>query len=153
MKNFDKRLRNIPNTLWDTMGKIEELKGQWVSGASLSPQILGRLRRWVLITSTGASTRIEGAQLSDEDVNTFIRGLAIQKFAKRDRQEVQGYYELLGNVFDSWQSIQFSEGTIKHLHKELLKYVEKDERHRGDYKKGENKVVMTDEAGKVVATL
>lgn len=153
MKNFDKRLSQIPDDLWAKIGQIEELKRQWMTGAQLSPQLLGRLKRWVLITSTGASTRIEGTGLSDEDVEKFMRGLAVQKFAARDRQEVQGYYELLNNVFDAWQNIKFSESTIKHLHKELLKYVEKDERHRGDYKKSENRVDMTDTQGNTIATL
>ena len=151
MRNFEKRFKKIPGSIWDKIAQIEELKGQWAKGAELSPQLLSRLKRWVLITSTGASTRIEGAALSDEDVDKFIRGLAVQKFAARDRQEVQGYYELLNNVFNAWQNIKFSESAIKHLHKELLKYVEKDERHRGDYKKGENTVAMTDAKGKVLA--
>ena len=153
MKSFEKRLNNVPDSIWSKIAKIDDLRGQWVSGAQLSPQILGRLKRWVLITSTGASTRIEGAKLSDEDVEKFIRGLAIQKFAKRDRQEVQGYFELLNNVFDAWQTIKFSESTVKHLHNELLKYVEKDQRHKGDYKKGENRVEMTDADGKVIAVI
>lgn len=153
MKNFEKRLNNLPDAIWDKVAKIEELKDQWVSGAQLSPQLLGRLKRWVLITSTGASTRIEGSHLSDEDVEKFIRGIKLQKFASRDKQEVQGYFELLNNVFDAWKNITLSESSIKHLHNELLKYVEKDQGHKGDYKKGENRVDMTDEKGKVVATL
>jgi len=153
MKSYDKRLGSIPNAIWQKIAEIDELRSHWVSGAQLSPQLLGRLKRWVLVTSTGASTRIEGAHLSDEDVEKFIRGLAVQKFAARDRQEVQGYYELLNNVFDAWPTIKLSESTIKHLHKELLKYVEKDERHRGDYKKGENQVVMTDAKGNALAVL
>ncbi|MEK7211890.1 MAG: Fic family protein, partial [Patescibacteria group bacterium] len=59
----------------------------------------------------------------------------------------------LDNVFNSWQSIPFTESTIKHLHKELLKYAAKDERHRGEYKKGENKVHMIDAAGQSVGIL
>lgn len=153
MKNFDKRLSNIPDAIWAKIGQIDDLKGRWTAGAQLSPQLLGRLKRWVLITSTGASTRIEGAKLSDEDVEKFIRGLGMKKFASRDKQEVQGYFELLTNVFDAWQKIKFSESTIKHLHNELLKYVEKDQGHRGDYKKGENRVDMTDAQGNFVATL
>jgi len=35
----------------------------------------------------------------------------------------------------------------------LLKYVEKDFRHRGDYKKQENKVHMIDEAGQSIGIL
>lgn len=150
---FAKRLSNLPQNIGQKIGEIRELKGQWTSGAELSPQILGRLKRSTLITSSGASTRIEGAKLSDEDVEKLMSGLVLQKFADRDKQEVRGYYELLENVFDAWRTIRFSENTIKHLHKELLKYVEKDERHRGDYKSGENEVVMTDEKGNIVATV
>ena len=85
------------------MAQIEELKGQWTGGVKLNPQVLGRLKKSVLVTSTGASTRIEGARLSDEDVEKLMRGLRVQKFADRDKQEVKGYYELLENVFDSWR--------------------------------------------------
>jgi len=150
---FDQRLASIPSELWSKIAQIDELKGQWIAGARLSPQVLGRLKRSVLITSTGASTRIEGARLSDEDVEKLMRGIDIQKFTNRDKQEVKGYFELLENVFDSWKSLKFSESAIKHFHKELLKHVAKDETHRGDYKKIENKVEMIDAAGKSIDTL
>ena len=147
------RIENIPSEIWLKINKIESLNGQWISGAKLDPQVLGRLKRSVLITSTGASTRIEGAKLSDEDIEKMMRGLSVQKFTDRDVQEVKGYYELLNNVFDSWKHIKFNESTIKHFHKELLKYVEKDEKHRGEYKKQENKVHMINEAGESVGVL
>ena len=150
---FDQRFANTPAGIWSKIAQIDQLKGQWIAGARLSPQTLGRLKRSVLITSTGASTRIEGARLSDEDVEKLMRGIDIQKFTDRDKQEVKGYFELLENVFDSWKSLKFSENTIKHFHKELLKYVKKDELHRGQYKKTENKVEMIDAAGKSIGTL
>lgn len=150
---FDTRLKNIPSAIWLKINAIDELKGQWIAGAKLSPQVLGRLKRSVLITSTGASTRIEGAKLSDEDIEKMMRGLSMQKFTERDVQEVKGYFELLENIFASWQHIKFSENSIKHLHKELLKYVDKDKGHRGEYKKQENKVHMIDEAGNSVGVL
>jgi len=150
---FDQRLASIPSEIWSKITQIDELKGQWIAGARLSPQVLGRLKRSVLITSTGASTRIEGARLSDEDVEKLMRGIDIQKFTDHDKQEVKGYFELLENAFDSWKSLKFSENAIKHFHKELLKYVAKDETHRGDYKKIENKVEMIDAAGKSVGVL
>ena len=152
-KRFDQRLAQIPANIWSKIIQIDELKGQWIAGARLNPQVLGRLKRSVLVTSTGASTRIEGARLSDEDVEKMMRGIDIQKFTDRDKQEARGYFELLENVFDSWKSLKFSENTIKHFHKELLKYVKKDELHRGDYKKEENKVYMIDAAGKSVGIL
>lgn len=150
---FDQRLQNIPDSIWLKITQIDELKGQWIKGSQLSPQILGRLKRSVLITSTGASTRIEGAELSDEDVEKLMHGLNIQKFTNRDKQEVKGYYELLENVFNSWKKLQFNENTIKHFHQELLKYVEKDKTHRGDYKKQENKVFMVDDSKNPIAVL
>lgn len=153
IKKFDNRLEKIPKEIWALVNAIDELKGRWIGGAQLNPQVLGQLKRSVLITSAGASTRIEGARLSDEDVEKFMRGISIQRFSARDKQEVKGYYELLVNVFDAWKSIKFSESSIKHLHKELLKYVEKDARHRGDYKKGENKVVATNEKGEEVGVI
>lgn len=151
--NFSKRIEQIPPVIVSKIAKIDELKGQWITGARLSPQVLGRLKRSVLITSTGASTRIEGARLSDEDIEKLMRGINIQKFTNRDKQEAQGYYELLENVFNSWKNLKFNESLIKHFHQELLKHVEKDKKHRGDYKKGENKVRMIDEAGKSVGIL
>ncbi len=150
---FNKRIKDLPQSIWQLINQIEEIKGRWIGGANLNPQALGRLKRSTLVTSTGASTRIEGAKLSDEDVEKLMKGLQVQKFADRDKQEVMGYFELLNNVFEAWKSIPFSEGTIKHFHKELLKYVEKDKLHRGEYKKAENKVHMVDELGKSIGIL
>lgn len=151
--SFIRRLENLPPEIWSKVIRVDELKGSWVSGAKLNPAVLGRLKKSVLVTSTGASTRIEGAKLSDEDIEKMMRGISIQKFADRDKQEVQGYYELLQNVFDAWETIRFSEAAVKHFHKELLKYVEKDKLHRGEYKRSENKVHMVNEAGQSVGVL
>ncbi|OHA89771.1 MAG: hypothetical protein A3C70_00740 [Candidatus Zambryskibacteria bacterium RIFCSPHIGHO2_02_FULL_43_14] len=150
---FNKRIKDPPQSIWELLNRIDEIKGRWVGGATLNPQALGRLEKSTLITSTGASTRIEGAKLSDEDVEKLMRGLSMEKFANRDKQEVKGYYELLNNVFESWRAIPFSESTIKHFHRELLKYVEKDKLHRGEYKKTENKVHMVDEKGQSIGVL
>ena len=151
--NFSKRIKNIPASIVSKIAKIDELKGQWISGARLSPQVLGRLKRSVLITSTGASTRIEGARLADADIEKLMRGINIQKFTNRDKQEAKGYYELLENVFNSWKNLKFNENAVKHFHQELLKYVDKDKSHRGEYKKSENKVHMIDEAGQSIGIL
>ena len=150
---FDTRLQQIPQEVWLKITQIEAMKGKWEGNTKLSPQILGRLKQSVLITSTGASTRIEGSKLSDEDIEKMLRGISIQKFNNRDEQEVQGYYELLENIFNSWESLSFTESVIKHFHKELLKYVEKDAFHRGEYKKQENTVKMVNTAGESVGIL
>lgn len=153
LTKFDRRLSQLPAEIFLKLARIDELKGQWAAGAKLSPQLLGRLKRSVLITSTGASTRIEGARLTDNDVEDLMQGIAMQKFAVREKQEVQGYFELLQTIFESWEHIRFSENTIKHLHQELLKYTEKDQNHKGKYKAYDNKVVMIDEKGKSIGVI
>ena len=150
---FEARFATLSGEIWSKIAKIHEIKGRWTGGLKLSLQMLTRLKKSVLVTSSGASTRIEGANLSDEEVESLIQGVKPGKWERRDEQEVRGYYELLSNVFDAWQTLSFSESTIKHFHKELLKYVEKDARHRGEYKKGENSVKMFDADGKEIATV
>lgn len=150
---FNKRIEKLPKDIHTLINEIDVIKSKWVSGAKLTEQHLGKLKKSVLVTSTGASTRIEGSELSDEDVERLIRGLSMQKFKNRDKQEVQGYYEILTNVFDSYTSISFSESTIKFFHRELLKYTEKDSSHRGNYKSVENKVAMIGSTGEVTQVL
>ncbi len=150
---FNGRIQSLPSEISELIHQIDEFRGQWVEGANLDRQVLTRLRKSVLVTSTGSSTRIEGSELSDEDVEKLMRGLSLKRFRSRDAQEVQGYYELLTNVFNSYQSIPFSEGTIKFFHRELLKHAEKDELHRGEYKKKENRVEMVNAAGDSVGVL
>jgi Fic family protein len=151
--SFEARFTTLPGEIWSKIAKIDEIKGRWTGGLKLSPQILMRLKKSVLVTSSGASTRIEGSKLSDAEVEVFIQGVKPGKWEGRDEQEVRGYYELLSNVFDAWRNLSFSESSIKHSHKELLKYVEKDERHRGEYKKGENSVKMFDADGKEIGVV
>lgn len=156
MEKFNKRLAftpDITHKIYGLISQIEELKGQWKAGVNLSPQILGRLKKSVIITSAGASTRIEGAKLSDEKVEKLLKGLKIQKLKTRDEQEVAGYAELLTNIFDSFRIIKLSEGTIKHFHNELLKYSEKDQRHKGNYKLGSNRVEAKDADGNIIGVL
>ena len=153
MASFDTRITNLPASLWQRITPIDEIKGEWRYGGGLGPQLLGRLKRSVLVTSTGASTRIEGARLSDNDVERLMRGLGVQQLADRDSQEVRGYFDVLQLVFDAWDSIQLSESTIKDLHQRLLAHTGKDVRHRGQYKTMDNKVEATDPQGQVVSVL
>ncbi|MEA3464243.1 MAG: Fic family protein [Patescibacteria group bacterium] len=136
--------------VYSMLAKIDAIKGQWKLSCKLSPQIITRLKTSVLITSTGASTRIEGSKLTNDEVKKFLSKLRIKKFKTRDEQEVAGYLELLKKVFDSWRSIAFSESAILSFHKELLKYSEKDIKHRGKYKFGQNRVEARDNKGNLI---
>ncbi len=59
----------------------------------------------------------------------------------RDEHEVVGYYEALQIILESYADIDLEEGYIHQLHGILLKYSDKDQRHKGQYKSLSNKVV------------
>lgn len=154
IKRFNFKNINEAQKIQGFIAEIERYRGMWTAGVTLSPQILTVLKKSTVITSAGSSTRIEGAKLTNEEIEKLFKsGLKIKKFSTRDEQEVAGYKELLENVFEAWQTIKFSENTIKHFHKELLKYSDKDQGHFGNYKFGENKVAAYDKSGKIVGII
>src|SRR3989339_1318351 len=149
-QKFDLRIKNPDPNIVGLLANIDGIRGEFKSGLRMSPQAVTNLKKSTLITSAGASTRIEGAKLTDEQVEEIMRGLAVSKFADRDSQEVQGYLETLQNVFDSFQTLPLRESVITSLHNQLLKYSNKDDTHRGGYKKKENTVGVVGADGKVV---
>ena len=129
------------------IAKIDEFKGAWRALGTLAPERLSALRRVATIESIGSSTRIEGSKLSDRDIERLLANLEIKSFDTRDEQEVAGYADLMDLVFSSWQDIPLKENYFKQLHQQLLKYSEKDSRHRGNYKTNSNNVAAFDESG------
>lgn len=146
---FDSRIKLSPDIL-TKIAKIDQFQGLWQGSVRISPQILNRLKSWVIITSTGASTRIEGAKMSDEEIARFLRGLKTQRPKSRDEQEVAGYADLIGRIFDNWKTTKLSENWILQFHNILLQFSDKDQSHRGKYKNAPNNVVMSNKQGEQV---
>lgn len=122
------------------IAEIDEFKGAWAAIGRISPERLRALRRVAMIESIGSSTRIEGAKLSDKEVEQLLSGIEIKAFESRDEEEVAGYATVMEMIFESDQEITLTENHIKQLHGELLQYSSKDERHRGEYKRHNNHV-------------
>lgn len=114
---------------------IDEFKGSWRAVGRVAPDRLTSLRRVATIQSIASSTRIEGATLSNRDVETLLSNLTISLLSSRDEQDVAGYSEVIEMVAENFESMVFTVNVIKQLHRDLLKYSTKDERHRGEYKK------------------
>ncbi len=146
---FDKRIP-LTQEILAKIARIDRFQGLWQGSLRISPQILGRLKSWVIITSTGASTRIEGSEMTDEEIARFLRGLKGKKPQSRDEQEVAGYADLIGRVFDNWKTIKLSESWILQFHSILLQFSEKDKAHKGKYKNTPNTVVMANQQGEQV---
>ena len=135
------------------IAEIDEFKGAWRALGTLAPERLSALRRVATIESIGSSTRIEGSKLSDRDVERLLANLEIKSFATRDEQEVAGYAEVMETIFHAWPEIPVTENHIKQLHRDLLRYSEKDDRHRGEYKTLPNSVAAFDDAGQQIAVV
>lgn len=58
----------ITPELLGLIADIDEFKGAWRALGQVAPERLAALRRVATIESIGSSTRIEGAKLSDREV-------------------------------------------------------------------------------------
>jgi Fic family protein len=140
-------LRITPEIL-SLIAEIDEFKGAWRAIGRIAPDRLSGLRRVATIESIGSSTRIEGARLSDREVEALLANIRISSFTTRDEQEVAGYAEVMETVFGAYDAIPLTENHIRQLHRDLLVHSTKDERHRGSYKTLPNHVEAFDENGK-----
>ncbi len=116
------------------IAEIDEFKGAWRALGRIAPERLAGLKRVATIESIGSSTRIEGAKLSDREVERLLSNLDIKAFGSRDEEEVAGYADVMETVFAHWEEIALTENHIRQLHRDLLRYSGKDQRHRGAYK-------------------
>ena len=138
----------LSSELLNLVAEVDEFKGAWRAIGRIVPERLSALKRVATIESIGSSTRIEGAALSDRDVERLLSSIKITSFATRDEQEVAGYAEVMELIFESWTNIELSENHIKQLHRDLLKQSSKDIGHRGEYKKTANHVEAFGSDGK-----
>jgi Fic family protein len=122
------------------ISQIDRFDAAWTSIERREKQNLKQLKSIATVRSVGASTRIEGSRLTDEEVDELLKNIDVTKLEDRDSQEVVGYFEASDTISESWDDIQITEGDIKNLHNILLKYSTKDEWHKGSYKQHSNAV-------------
>lgn len=138
--------------LMTELSKIDRFDASWASIEKREGATLRQLKSIATVRSVGASTRIEGSKMTDDEVAVLIEKLSISKLEERDEQEVMGYFEALDTIAENYNSIGISESQIKNLHKILMKHAGKDEWHRGNYKQVSNAVEanLTDGTKQVV---
>ncbi|MEQ9124757.1 MAG: Fic family protein [Alphaproteobacteria bacterium] len=150
---LDTSTLRITDDILKAIAEIDEFKGAWRAIGRIAPERLSGLRHVATIESIGSSTRIEGARLSNRDVERLLSRLEIQDFATRDEQEVAGYAEAMETVFASFGEIALSENHVRQLHRDLLRHSPKDERHRGAYKTLSNNVEAFGPDGKALGVV
>jgi Fic family protein len=135
------------------ISEIDEFKGAWRALGALAPERLSALRHVATVESIGSSTRIEGSRLTDAQVERLIANLEIKSFETRDEQEVAGYAQVMETVFAHFDAIDLTENHVLQLHRDLLAFSHKDERHRGAYKTLANHVSAFDSDGKEIGVI
>ncbi|MHB1921337.1 MAG: Fic family protein [Chitinophagaceae bacterium] len=132
--------------LINDISQVDRFDASWASIEKREGQSLKQLKSIATVRSVGASTRIEGSKMTDDEVEVLIN-LTVSKLEERDQQEVIGYFKTLDTISESFKDIDISESEIKGLHKMLLRNSEKDEWHRGNYKQHSNVVEATNTDG------
>ncbi|MEO5910176.1 MAG: Fic family protein [Pelobium sp.] len=125
------------------ISKIDRFDAKWSSIEKKEGQSLKHLKAIATVRSVGASTRIEGSKMNDEEVDAFLNDINVDKLIDRDKQEVAGYFEVLDLISENYDGLAISENSIKNLHHKLLKYSTKDGWHKGNYKQLSNNVEAT----------
>jgi len=140
---------NLDMDLLQLLSTIDRFGGEWSTIERREGlQTLRQLKSIATMNSIGASTRIEGSKMTNDEVREFIfNTLKIEKLVERDQQEVLGYFSVLDIISESWQNIDISEGSIKNLHNLLMKFSDKDQWHKGNYKQTSNSVEATNPDG------
>lgn len=125
---------------------LERFQGAWEYTAhQQSPHFIKNLKQTTIITSSGASTRIEGALLSDDEVKELIqKGCKITKMSSRSEREVSGYIKAVKYIYDHYKALDVSERTIREIHQILTSELLEEhlpKTQRGSYKTVTNDVV------------
>ncbi|MCF1749861.1 Fic family protein [Mariniradius sediminis] len=122
------------------ISQIDRFDASWTAIERREGQSLKELKNIATVRSVGASNRIEGNRMSDEEVDVLLQKIDITKLTDRDSQEVVGYFEVLDLISESYENINLTESHIKSLHNSLLRYSDKDQWHKGNYKAHSNAV-------------
>ena len=131
---------NIDWKLINLISEIDRFDANWTAIERKEGQSLKELKSIATVRSVGASNRIEGNKMSDEEVDVLLQEIDITKLTDRDSQEVVGYFEVLDLISESYDGISVTENYIKSLHNTLMKYSAKDQWHKGNYKMHSNAV-------------
>ncbi len=126
--------------LINLISKIDRFDANWTAIERREGQSLRELKSIATVRSVGASNRIEGNKMSDEEVDVLLQKIDITKLSDRDSQEVVGYFEVLDLISESYENIKLTENHLKSLHNSLMKYSVKDAWHKGYYKLHNNAV-------------
>jgi Fic family protein len=150
-----KRLNINPDKIHEIislLSKIDSIKSQWTSENNLTSFTIDELSKNNIITSAGASNRIENIILTDKQVNTLFLSKKKDHF-KRNEAEVMGYIDILQTVFEEYENIKLNQSNILSLHNELLKFSDSNLKYSSRYKLTDNQIALANQQGEILGIL
>ena len=84
---------------------IDRFDASWTSIERREGKTLRQLKSIATVRSVGASTRIEGSRMSDEEVDVLLKNLDVSKLEDRDSQEVVGYFNVLDLITEQFDEV------------------------------------------------
>jgi Fic family protein len=150
------RMLVMPSLNLEVMRLLEDLarfQGNWERLKRTRPEQLKRLRRIATVESVAASTRIEGAEVTNAEVASILDGLTLEPMRSRASSEVRGYSDLLTLIYDQAVGPPITENYIKQMHKVLLQHSDVEAHHRGEFKRVPNDVMVSTVDGRRVTML
>ncbi len=148
----------LENDLRDLQGEIVEC---YRDIQDLSSEEAKYLHRFALISNIGASTRIENAVLTDQEVewvdtilqkdgkttafeeNKTIILDKLKKDKERSVEEVVGCRQILSTIYlQAEELFPLTEAIVRGLHHDLLRYYPQAANFAGGYKKSPNQVIF-----------
>ena len=122
------------------LSRLDRFDASWSTLERTEGQTLKQLKTMATVRSVGASTRIEGSKMTDEEVAQLLGQIATSKLEDRDAQEVVGYFDALDLISEAHDTMSMTANTIKNLHNVLMKHSQHDQWHKGEYKQLSNVV-------------
>ncbi len=136
------------------VAELQEFKGRWSCVVNAMPQSrLTELGARATVESVGASTRMDGARLTDAQVESFLFGPDPRPPSTRDEMAVAGYADALEMVYDSVGSGQLDTAFIKQLHGVVTWYTGNAGIGRGQYRTSEQRIRAFDAGGRPAGSL
>lgn len=77
----------ISQEILKLIAEIDHFKGSWDALRNLAPERLANLKHVATIESIASSTRIEGANLTDREVDQLLSRIPHKSFKTRDEQD------------------------------------------------------------------
>ncbi len=127
MKSFEKSFLDrltIPHGVISVIRRIGEYKGKQDLYGQQAPEVLENLRRVAIIQSTESSNRLEGITADQKRIQELIEEKATPE--GRAESEIAGYRDVLNQIHINFKSIPLSSQTLLRLHKEMMKYTDKE---------------------------